>query len=82
MKQPTKQEIISKLQKVLSGELTREEVSNWAMQYIDNDELEIDDFTAWEFLKEIGGIDVIEAPDVYLYGDEDINKWILENSGI
>jgi hypothetical protein len=82
MNQPSKQEMVSKLQKILSGELTREEVSTWAMLYIDNDELEIDDFAAWEFLKEIGGIDVIEAPDVYLYGDEDINKWISENSDI
>ncbi len=82
MKQPTKQEIISKLQNVLSGELTREKVSNWTMQYIDNDELEIDDFTTWEFLKEIGGIDVIEAPNVYLYGDVDIKKWISGNSDI
>lgn len=82
MKQPTKHDIITKLQNILTGELTREEVSNWAMTYIDNDELQIDDFSAWELLKEIGGIDVIEAPDVYLYGVEDINKWIFENSEI
>ena len=82
MEQPSKQEMVSKLQKILNGELTREEVSNWAMLYIDNDKLEIDDLSVWDFLKKIGGIDVIEAPDVYLYGDEDLNKWISESNNI
>lgn len=80
MKQPSIEEIIRKLKKVLMGELTREQVTNWAMFFIDNDELEISDFSAWEFLKDVGGLDVIEAPDIYLYSFEDINKWILEHT--
>ncbi len=80
MKQPSKQEIISKLKKVLSEEISREEVSNWAIRYINNDELEIDDYTTWELLKDIGGIDIMESMNTYLYSDEDINSWISKKS--
>lgn len=79
MIQPSKELINNELEKVLMEEATREEVSDWAMHFIESDELEIVDFVAWDLLKAVGGLDIIESPDVYLYSFEDIRKWILDN---
>lgn len=78
MLQPSKEEIINKLEKVLREESTREEVVDWAIHFIESDELEIVDSFAWEFLKIVGGLDMIEFPDVYLYSVDDIKKWISD----
>jgi len=76
--QPTKERIINELEKVLKEESTREEVVDWAMHFIECDDLEIVDFVAWDLLKVVGGLDMIESPDVYLYSFEDIRKWISD----
>jgi len=78
--QPTKEIIIGKLERILTEELTREQVVDWAMPIIEYDEIEVKDLEAWEFLKIVGGVDMIEYPDVYLYTLDDIRKWILDNS--
>lgn len=78
MLQPTKERIINELEKVLKEEATREEVVDWAMHFIECDDLEIVDFVAWDLLKVVGGLDMIVSPDVYLYSFEDIRKWVSD----
>lgn len=79
MLQQSNDQIINELEKVLREELTREEVVDWAIHYIEWDGLEIVDFEAWEFLKTVGGLDMIEFPDVYLYSFDDIKNWISDH---
>lgn len=76
MKQPKKEEVIKELEKILLQESKREEIADWAMEFIEDDDLEITDFNAWELLKTAGGVDVIKSPEEYLYSHEDIRKWI------
>lgn len=78
MLQPTKERIINELEKVLKEEATREEVVDWAMHFIECDDLEIVDFVAWDLLKVVGGLDMIVSPDVYVYSFEDIRKWVSD----
>jgi hypothetical protein len=66
------------LKAVLKGELTREEVSNWASHYVMADYPTIDDEIVWDFLKIICGIDLLDSPTSYLHTDEDINDWIKQ----
>jgi len=80
MKQPTYKEIINKLEKILMQESTREEITDWAMRFINDDDIEITDFGAWELLKTAGGVDVIKHPEEYLYSYDDIRKWITDAS--
>ena len=80
MTQPLLHVIIEKLREVLNNSLTREEVADWAMRFIEDDEADIKDFHAWELLKQVGAIDMIESPDNYLYSDDDIKKWITDFS--
>lgn len=80
MLQPSKEQIINKLENILREELTREEVIDWALHFIENDELKIVDHIAWEYLKIVGGLDMIESPGVYLYSLDDIIEWISDLS--
>ncbi len=81
MKQPTIKIITKKLEKVLDDSISREEVSEWAIGYIRNDDkVEIDDINAWHYLVEISSIDVMVEQDVYLYDEKDIRNVINKYS--
>lgn len=75
MKQPTIEEITKKIVKVLDESISREEVSEWAIDYIRNDDkVEIDDIKSWHYLVEISNIDEMIEPDVYLFDEKDIRN--------
>lgn len=79
MKQPTKQEITSKLNDVIMGQISREDVSGWAMEYIRNDgNVYIEDLNSWHYLVAISKIDEMLSPNKYLYDECDISKFIKE----
>ncbi|MEH7549848.1 DNA-binding protein [Neobacillus vireti] len=78
MNQPTVSEIIDRLKSVLNGELTREEISNWASYYVMADDPNIDDEIVWDLLKIISGIDILDSPTSYLHNEEDIKDWIKQ----
>lgn len=80
MKQPNIQVLLDKLNGILNGVITRDDVSTWSLEIIDNDDVEINDLKAWELLKVVGSIDLYDSPDTFLYTDEDIRKWISEYS--
>lgn len=73
MKQPTKEEISKNIDLVLKNYVSREEICEWAINYIrQEDQVDIDDMGAWHFLVAISNIDEMIAPDIYLFGKEDI----------
>ena len=79
MKQPKKQEITQKLNDVIMGRISREDVSEWAMEYMRNDgEIYIENVDAWHYLVAISNIDVMLSPKEYLYNESDIVKLIEE----
>lgn len=79
MKQPTKQEITKKINDVIIGRISREDVSEWAMEYIRNDgDVYIEDLNSWHYLVAISKIDEMLSPNEYLYDDSDIAKLIEE----
>ncbi|MFV9511283.1 DNA-binding protein [Tepidibacillus sp. LV47] len=80
MRQPTREEIIDKLKMILSGQLTREEVADWASEYVMQDDPNISDETVWELLILACGVDLKDSPDEYLHVEEDIIDWINKYS--
>ena len=81
MKQPTIEEITKKRVKVLDGSISREEVSEWAIDFIRNDDnVEIDDIKSWHYLVEISNIDEMIEPDVYLFDNKDIRNILKKYS--
>lgn len=80
MIQPTKDEITNQLKKVIAHEITREEVGAWAFAFITNDDdVEVNDIEAWHYLVSVSDIDLMIAPDQYLYSIKDIEALIEEN---
>ncbi|BFH15898.1 DNA-binding protein [Paenibacillus melissococcoides] len=76
MKQPTKEEVISKLLSILQGSLSREEVADWASEIVMQDEPIVTDEEVWELLKITSGVDIKDSPDEYLHVEQDIMDWI------
>lgn len=74
MKQPTKADISNRIEAVLSNRMSREELGDWANDLIMNydDVMNIEDWEAWEYLKEVGYFDVKDTPETYLYSDEEL----------
>lgn len=85
IQQPGFDEIQKKLLKVISGELTREDVANWAFYFIaHDDQVKIDNFEAWDYLVSISPIsEKVHLNDLvdYLYSTDDIINWIKNPRG-
>lgn len=82
MQQPKADEITNKLNEVIDYKTMREEVGQWTLEFIMNDDnIEINDIKAWHYLVTVSSVDEMIAPDEYLYSDEDIKEWIEENTG-
>ncbi|PAD10206.1 hypothetical protein CHH78_02505 [Shouchella clausii] len=80
MEEPTKKEIIDKLELVLQNKLTKEEVADWASKYVMTDDHPVNDLTVFRFLKTVSGLDTLLGPEEYMYDDEDIKDWINKYS--
>ncbi len=79
--QPSVNEIQNRLKAVINGSESRENVSDWAMEYIRNDEnVEVCDYKAWHFLVTVSNADAMTEPGKYLYCNEDFADWIKEYS--
>lgn len=77
--QPSIKEIEMKLRSVIAGKETRENISDWAMNYIINDDnVEVTDYKAWHFLVDVTHTDAAISPGEYLYCNEDFEDWIRE----
>ena len=83
MKQPTKEEITKMVKMVLDGSRRREDICEWAVDFIRNDEkINIDDLKAWHYLVEISNIDEMIAPEDYLFNEDDIESIVNKYSAI
>lgn len=79
-KAPTLSKILKKLELVLEGDLTREEVSDWAGKYVLDEELRIEDEKVSSLLDIVFGIDTKVSPHEYLHTDIQIMEWIVKYS--
>lgn len=71
-------DLISKISDVLAGLLTRKDVSEWAVNIFNDDNIRLSDPIIIKYLQILGGID-LPAPDrEYLYMNEDLEEWIIE----
>ncbi|MCY7482444.1 MULTISPECIES: DNA-binding protein [Bacillus] len=58
MDEPKMLDCLHKIRKVLKGMITREQVSDWAENYVSADDPEIDDDQVWDMLVLLSGIDL------------------------
>jgi hypothetical protein len=79
-KQPTKIDVIQRLEKVLNGSISREEFSDWAYKWVQNfdsrDRLSPEEHELHEYLIYLLAIDLEIEQGVYFHEDEEIMDWI------
>ncbi|MBU8595019.1 hypothetical protein [Shouchella clausii] len=80
MREPTKKEIIDKLELVLQNKLTKEEVADWASEYVMTYDPLVTDLVVFDILTVVSGLDTLESPGEYMYDDDDIRDWIKKFS--
>lgn len=78
--QPTKEEILSRFKLILQGRISREEVADWASEYVMQDSHDVTDETVWDLLLIACGVDLKDSPDEYLHDEQNIKGWIKEFS--
>jgi hypothetical protein len=78
--QPTKQDLINKLDKVLKGDMSRENFNAWSYKWIQNLEsrnrLSSDEDQLHEYLIFLLCIDLEIEPDIYFHEDIELKEWI------
>ncbi|WP_214794765.1 MULTISPECIES: hypothetical protein [unclassified Exiguobacterium] len=84
MNRVTIEELINRLEQVLRHERTREEISDWAYQWmeqyenIDGFDWTASDEVVWSCLQTIYGMDLLETPSRYLHDQSDLEDWLIK----
>lgn len=62
---------------MIKKEISREDLSNWANNYIrSEDTIEMDSLDDWDLLVTICMADLLVSPNEYLFSIDDIKDWI------
>nr|WP_211484895.1 DNA-binding protein [Bacillus velezensis] len=61
---------------ILNDQAAREEVSDWACEYVAADDPAVEDETVWEMLVYLSGFDLKDSPDAYLHTIEELRDWV------
>jgi hypothetical protein len=74
---PDRATVLSYLEDLIAEKRSREEVADWASQFIrgDYDHIRVRDWPAWEMLSVLAGADIKDSPTEYLYIKEDFGGW-------
>ena len=80
MQEPNFDTIYSMLLKLRDDFTLRNEVAEWAQQYVENYDLEINDENSWELLLSLSMLDTQYRENEYLYGKKTIENLISKYS--
>jgi hypothetical protein len=69
-------EVKRRMNALLTGEKSRGEVADWAMRWVRDDSLEVNDSATWRALDELVGADLMIGPAEYLHNEDDFHNWI------
>ncbi len=78
--QPPRSDVLEKLSSLATGQITREQASSWASEWLAQDnvpgtEVEVADLPAWEGLKLLAAADLYGGDRPFLYGEDDFRSW-------
>jgi hypothetical protein len=76
--EPNRSEVEDRLQRLVDGRLSRDEVAAWAKQWVLADDPRISDPTVWRVLQSMSGADLISTDRPFLYDTEDFEAWLTE----
>ncbi|WP_168077241.1 hypothetical protein [Caulobacter sp. SSI4214] len=78
--QPTREDVLAKLEDLVAGRTDRELASSWAGNWLAEDripghQVHVTDLAAWNALTAIAGADTFGGDRKYLYDEEDFAAW-------
>ena len=75
---PTRDDLIWRLQRLCSGQESRETVAAWAMSFVLDDSLRVTDRLVWDVLKKLDAVDLPTSDREFLYTVTDFKEWLSE----
>jgi hypothetical protein len=75
---PTRAEVISKISDLKNGVASREQVSAWAVEIIEDETLKVTDLLTWKIVKNLGAADLPSDITGFLYSIQDFDDWESE----
>jgi hypothetical protein len=75
---PSRDQVREKLHELIVGQVSREEVADWASAWVREPEPTVDDAKVWESLKRLAGADLRVSPVDYLHIESDFHLWLDE----
>lgn len=77
---PSRSEVLEKLFELSAGQITREQASSWAAQWVTDHTRcdEVVDRPLWEVLTALHMADLNGGDRPYLYGETDFRDWATE----
>lgn len=73
---PSREVLRTRLLDLLAGRATREEVADWAVEWVRDPMPDVQDPIAWEALKQLAGADLRVSPTDYLHSEVDFHSWL------
>jgi hypothetical protein len=70
-------QILSWLERLAAGQVTREEAARWAGQIVEDDAMP-DEPDLFDAIDELAGADLPTTDREYLYGKEDFEAWLAK----
>ena len=75
---PSKEDLEQRLNDLISARTTREDVAEWAKQWILPDAPPVENPAVWDALLKLVAADMETTDRPYLYGEEDFRDWLSE----
>lgn len=73
---PSRVEVRQRLLDLLAGHVSREEVADWASNWVAAADPAVDDEVVWGALLQLSGADLRESPTDYLHSEVDFHEWL------
>src|SRR4051794_10146544 len=72
---PSREEVEAKLEALIAGRTSREDIASWAAQWVNLDDPPRGDSQVWSTLTILAGADMISTDRPYLYSEVDFRQW-------
>ena len=78
---PSRAEVEAQLLALIDGQISRDDATSWAMQWVAAPEPGVDDEVVWNALNQLAGADAVSTDRPHLFEEIDFRAWLDELRG-
>lgn len=75
---PSRAEVRERILALVGNDSARELVSNWAAQWIRQQDPNVEDPVVWQAVQRLAGADLRASRTTYLHGEQDFLAWLKD----